>query len=131
MKKNTTKYLIGVGVIVFFAAIALTVSHTGASALSVNDVSSDPTAYTGVVTIVGIVAGVSQQDPSIIGMMDKKELQCTSPNCKKIYLPFKAKDYSAVRGDEVLVTGTFNPDQGGFLFIAESVKVVKNHNIGG
>ena len=132
MKKNIKTYL------VIFLALALSVtiafaviSGSGAAVLNVNEVAPDPAAFTGVITITGIVAGVSQQDPTIIGMMDKKELQCTSTNCNKIYLPFKAANYSAVRGDEVRITGQFVASMNAYLFMAEKVRVVKNHNIGG
>jgi hypothetical protein len=129
MKKNI-KYLLiiaGLGILLsgaFFMA-------GKATALSVNDVASDPAAFTGTITVSGVVAGVSQQDPTIIGMMDKKELQCTTPNCKKLYLPFKARNYSPMRGDEVRVTGRFEDTAGGPLFMADGVTVVKRHKIGG
>lgn len=132
MKKNRNKYLIIGGAVALVALILILVAGVGNSrALSVNDVGSDPAAFSGTITITGIVAGVSQQDPSIIGMMDKKELQCTTPNCNKFYLPFKASGYSPNRGDEVRATGSFAPAGGGYIFMADSVKVVKNHRIGG
>jgi hypothetical protein len=34
-------------------------------------------------------------------------------------------------GDEVLVTGSFVPAGGGVLFDAKSIKVLRNHQIGG
>lgn len=132
MKKNRKIYYSIVAAFAVIVAIAfVVVNRSDASALNVNDVGSDPAAFSGVITIIGIVAGVSQQDPTIIGMMDKKELQCTSPNCNKLYIPFKARDYSPLRGDEVRVTGSFVNMPGGYLFLADKIKVVKNHKIGG
>ena len=132
MKKNAKMYLVIIAATAILAVIAfVAVQRSGAAALSVNDVGADPSAYSGVITVTGIVAGVSQQDPSIIGMMDKRELQCTAPNCKKIYLPFRAVGYSPVRGDEVRVTGRFLPLSEGYIFMADNVTVVKNHKIGG
>ena len=46
-----------------------------ASALQVNQVAADPSAYSGAVTVTGIMAGTSPQDPAIFGMFDLKELQ--------------------------------------------------------
>jgi hypothetical protein len=132
MKKNTRMYLIIGGVGALIAAFAFLFANPGRThALNVNDVGSDPAAFAGTITVTGIIAGVSQQDPSIIGMMDKKELQCTTPNCKKIYLPFKASGYTPNRGDEVLATGRFIAEANGYLFMADSVKVVRTHRIGG
>lgn len=131
-KTNTKKQLTIIGTVAIVALIGLFFITPGKTdALGVNDVGSDPAAFTGAITITGIVAGVSQQDPSIIGMMDKKELQCTTQNCRKLYIPFKAPDYTPTRGDEVLVQGKFVTTADGYLFMADSVKVVKNHRIGG
>lgn len=102
-----------------------------ASALQVNQVTADPSAYSGTVTVTGIMAGTSQQDPSIFGMFDLKELQCTTPNCNKIYLPVRYQGTMPKPGDEVRVTGNFTQADGGFLFSASNVKVVRNHRIGG
>lgn len=97
----------------------------------VNDVGSDPAAFTGTITVTGITAGVSPQDPTIFGIMDKKELQCSSANCKKIIMPIRCQGKLPVLGDEVRVTGSFSNDGRGYLFTAAKVKVVKNHKIGG
>lgn len=129
MKKNIKYALIIAGIGIFFSVAFLIVNKT--TALNVNDVASDPAAFSGTITVTGVVAGVSQQDPTVIGMMDKKELQCTSPNCKKVYLPFKSQNYSAVGGDEVRVTGRFETSAMGYILMADSVIVVKNHKIGG
>ncbi|OGW38325.1 MAG: hypothetical protein A2010_09245 [Nitrospirae bacterium GWD2_57_9] len=129
MKKNIKYALIAAGVGIVLAAGFLMANK--ATALNVNDVASDPAAFSGTITITGVVAGVSKQDPSIIGMMDKKELQCTTPGCKKFYLPFKAQAYSPAPGDEVRATGRFETYAAGYIFVADSVTVVKNHKIGG
>lgn len=102
-----------------------------ANALQVNQVASDPSAYNGNITVTGIMAGTSQIDPSVFGMFDLKELQCTTPNCNKIYLPVKYQGAMPKPGDEVRVSGNFIKVEGGFLFTASNVKVVRNHRIGG
>ena len=121
-------------IMAFVAGIALTfvvINQLGAAALSVNDVGTDPAAYTGTITITGIMAGVSRLDPAVIGIMDKKELQCTTPNCNKLYIPVKVQGGLPRIGDEVRVTGSFVNMPGGYLFMADKVKVVRNHRIGG
>lgn len=102
-----------------------------ASALQVNQVGADPSAYSGTITVTGIMAGTSPQDPSVFGMFDLKELQCTTPNCNKLYLPVKYQGAMPKPGDEVRVSGSFIKTPGGFLFSASNVKVVRNHQIGG
>lgn len=106
-------------------------SKGSAKSFGVNDVSSDPTAYSGTITVTGIMAGVSQQDPTVFGIMDKKELKCTTPNCNKIYLPIRHRGKMPVLGDEVRATGSFVSEGGGFIFSAAKVDVLRNHRIGG
>ena len=102
-----------------------------ANALQVNQVGADPSAYSGTITVTGIMAGISQQDPSVFGMFDLKELQCTTPNCNKLYLPVRHQGAMPKPGDEVRVSGSFTKAGDGFLFTASNVKVVRNHRIGG
>ena len=102
-----------------------------ANALQVNQVASDPSAYSGTVTVTGIMAGTSPQDPSMFGIFDLKELQCTTPNCNKFYLPVKYQGAMPKAGDEVRIGGSFMQTSGGYIFSASSVKVVRNHKIGG
>jgi hypothetical protein len=102
-----------------------------ANALQVNQVASDPSAYSGTITVTGIMAGTSPQDPSVFGIFDLKELKCTTPNCNKIYLPVKHQGTMPKPGDEVRVSGSFMQSGGGYFFNATNVKVVRNHRIGG
>ena len=102
-----------------------------ASGLQVNQVAADPSAYSGTITVTGIMAGTSPQDPSIFGIFDLRELQCTTPNCNKIYLPIKYQGVMPKPGDEVQVSGAFVPVSGSYIFSATNVKVVRNHKIGG
>ena len=102
-----------------------------AGTLQVNQVASDPSAYSGTITVTGIMGGVSPQDPSVFGIFDLKELQCKAPNCNKIYLPVKYQGTMPKPGDEVQVSGSFTPISGSYIFSASNVKVVRNHKIGG
>ncbi len=102
-----------------------------ANALQVNQLASDPSAYSGTITVTGIMAGTSPQDPTVFGIFDLKELKCTTPNCNKIYLPVKSQGIIPKQGDEVLVSGSFLKTNDGLMFAAKSVKVVRNHKIGG
>ena len=126
------KYIIiAVAVVAGIALSYALVSKGGASALQVNQVAADPAAYSGAITVTGIMAGTSPQDPSVFGIFDIKELQCTTPNCNKIYLPVKHQGTMPKPGDEVRVSGSFVNTGSGYLFAASNVKVLRNHKIGG
>ena len=99
--------------------------------LHVNQVGADPLAYSGTITVTGIMAGVSNNDPGIFGIYDIKELQCTTANCNKLYVPVRHQGAMPEVGDEVRVTGSFSKVAQGIVFTAEKVKVVRNHKIGG
>jgi hypothetical protein len=101
------------------------------TALNVNDVSADPAAYSGTITVAGITKGFSQADASVFGIMDLKEKQCNSPNCSMPMLPVKFAGQLPALNAEVLATGQFVKAQGGYLFDASTVKVVRVHQIGG
>lgn len=128
MKRNI---IIAVAITAGIALSCVLFFRSGANALQVNQVGADPSAYSGTITVTGIMAGTSPQDPSVFGMFDLKELQCTTPNCNKLYLPVKYPGVMPKPGDEVRVSGNFINSGGGYLFSASSVKVVRNHKIGG
>jgi len=103
-----------------------------ADTLQVNQVAADPSAYSGTITVTGIMAGTSPQDPSILGIFDLKELNCTTANCNKLYLPVKYQGAMPKPGDELLISGSFmKMSDGGFIFSAASLKVVRSHSLGG
>ena len=127
--KKTAIAAIALTVVAIIGFIVITLGD--AKALNVNDVGNDPTSFKGTITITGIMGGVSQQDPSIFGIMDIKELQCTTQNCNKLFIPIKYQGQSPKLGDEVKVTGSFVQYPDGFLFSAQQLKIVRNHKIGG
>lgn len=127
MKKQ---YLIVAAGILLFASALIFTGTRDTRALNVNDVAPDPLAYTGVITITGIMAVVSKEDPNLFGIMDKSELQCTTPDCSKFYLPISYEGGTPAVGDEVVVSGRFTKEERGVVFIAETVKTLRNHNIG-
>ncbi len=102
-----------------------------APALQVNDVVSDPGAFSGNITVVGVVYAFAQADATVAGIMDKKELQCTTPNCKKTLLPVKIAGNLPKVGDEVRVSGTFTAAPWGQVLQAERVEVLAHHPLGG
>ncbi len=127
MKKHTLAAVIATAGMV----LMLLLSGCDSKALSVNDIASDPAAFSGTITITGIMAGVSPQDPRVFGIMDIKELQCTTQNCNKVIIPVTCRGKQPVPGDEVRLVGSFVNQGKGYLFAAEKVTVVRNHRIGG
>lgn len=126
------KYVyIAVALIVGVAVAFALTGNVDAKALNVNEVGADPSAFSGTITVTGIMAGTSQTDGSVFGIMDIKELQCRSANCNKIFIPVQYNGKHPVVGDEVKVTGSFKKLDGGYIFTGQSIKVVKNHKIGG
>jgi hypothetical protein len=111
-------------------AVVITTQGDG-DLLHVNQVGADPLAYNGTITVTGIMAGVSNSDPSIFGIYDIKELQCTTANCNKLYVPVRHQGAMPQVGDEVRITGSFSKVAQGVVFTAEKIKVVRNHKIGG
>lgn len=113
-------------------ALAVVITSQGdGDLLHVNQVGADPLAYSGTITVTGIMAGVSNSDPSIFGIYDIKELQCTTANCNKLYVPVRYQGAMPKVGDEVQVTGSFSKVAQGVVFTAEKLKVVRNHPVGG
>ena len=112
------------------AGVSLLSACNDAKALHVNEVGSDPTAYSGTITIVGVTKGFSTADTNVFGIMDLKEKQCNTPNCNMTMLPVKYQGPLPAIGDEVQVTGSFVQVQGGYLFAANDVKVVRHHQVG-
>lgn len=101
------RYLV---IIVFiFAGMALAGCSDNGKALSVNGAQSNPSAYQGTVTIAGIVAGVSRQDPKVFALMDMAEAKCNKPGCEKILLPVRYEGDTPKPGTAVQVTGSFTP----------------------
>lgn len=126
------KYLIIFTALAVGVAIAFAFSQQNKpNALTVSEVGADPAAYSGTITVSGIMAGVYRQDPTIFGVMDVKELQCKTANCNRVIMPVKYQGQQPVLGDEIRVTGNLVHSGQGYLFVAQNLKVVRNHKIGG
>jgi hypothetical protein len=133
MKK---KYIIALAAIII-AGAAFAGFSNGASKtiptkaiLSVNDIQADPTAYTGTITINGVVAGISQQDPQLLALLDTAEAKlCKIVTCATFYLSVKHGGNMPKKNDEVNVTGSFDPK--GRVFNASKVEVLRHLDLGG
>lgn len=128
MKK---KILIGVLLIMAAGFGIYQFTPTASSALNVNEVASDPGAYVGTITVAGVTSGFSPKDNTLFGIMDLKELTCTSTTCNKAILPIRFQGPLPSFGDEVRVTGTFVSEGNGYYFNSENVVVVQHHKLGG
>lgn len=102
-----------------------------APVFQVNDVVSDPGAFNKPLRLEGVVYAYAKGDPSIVGVMDKKELQCTTPNCNKALMAVKAPGTQLSIGDEITVAGAIVKESWGYILKADDVKVVTRHQLGG
>ena len=98
--------------------------------LSVTDIQADPAAYKGTITINGVVASISKQDPKLFGIIDTAEAKlCKILTCATFYLKVKNAGNMPKEGDEVNVTGSFG--EKGRVFNATKVDVLGHLNLGG
>lgn len=98
--------------------------------LSVNDIQADPAAYTGTITINGVVASISKQDPQLFAIIDTAEAKlCKIVTCATFYLPVKYAGNRPKEGDEVNAIGSFGDK--GRVFNATKVDVLGHLNLGG
>jgi len=100
------------------------------SVFQVNDVVSDPGAFSKPLTLEGVVYAYAKGDTSIVGVMDKKELQCKTPNCNKALLAVKAPGTQLAVGDEIKASGSIVKESRGYVLKADDVKVVARHKLG-
>lgn len=93
--------------------------------LSINDIQADPAAFTGTITLNGVVSGFSKEDPKLFALVDTAEVKlCRTVSCGRFYLPVKFDGPAPKPGDEVNVTGEFT--EKGQLFTAQKVEVLRN-----
>lgn len=97
--------------------------------LSVNDIQADPAAYTGSVTINGVVSSISKEDPKLFAIIDTAEAKfCKIVTCANFYLSVQYAGNRPKEGDEINVTGSFG--EKGRVFNATKVDVLRHLNLG-
>jgi hypothetical protein len=95
--------------------------------LSINDIQADPAAFTGTITVNGVISGFSKENPPTFALVDTAEVKlCRTVNCGRFYLPVKYDGPAPKPGDEVNVTGTFTGTGKGLLLSAQKVEVLRN-----
>jgi len=128
MKYSILKALV---CLTFVALVGITAGCKDSAVIfQVNDVVSDPGAFSKPLALEGVVYAFAKADPSIVGVMDKKELQCTTPNCNKALLAVKAPGTQLAVGDEIKVSGSIVKEDWGYVLKADEVQVITRHKIG-
>lgn len=131
------KYIIAFTAIVLIAGIGIINLSNGKTKttkkdgiLSVNDIQADPAAYKGIITINGVVAEISPQDPKLFSIIETLEAKlCKTTSCARFYLPVRYEGETPRVWDEVNITGSFA--EGGRVFAAKKVEVLGHINFGG
>lgn len=128
------KYIFALAAVIFIAAIAFTSFSNGETKtirtdgiLSVNDISSDPSAYKGTITITGVVADKSRfkVPANVFIIVETSEAKiCKITGCARFYLPVQFEDKMPQEWDEVNVTGSFA--EGKMPFVATKVDVLRH-----
>ena len=126
MKHSTFKVV----VYVLILAIMSLTAGCKEEVFQVNDIVSDPGAFSKPLTLEGIVYAYAKGDTSIVGVMDKKELQCTTPNCNKALLAVQTGSKRLAVGDEIKASGTITKESWGYVLKANQVDVIAKHNLG-
>lgn len=125
------KYIFGFGMIILIGVIAFSSFSNGKTRtikaggiLSVNDIQADPSAYKGAITVNGVVATLSKQDPKIFAIIETSEAKlCKQTGCARFYLPVRYEGTAPKVWEEVNVTGSFL--DGGRVFVATKVDVLR------
>lgn len=131
------KYIFAIAAIALLAGIGfISLSNEKTKAikkdgvLSVNDIQADPSAYKGTITINGVVAGISPQDPKLFAIIETSEAKvCKGTGCARFYLPVRYEGEAPKVWDEVNVTGSFA--EGGRIFVATKLEVLRHLDFGG
>jgi len=97
--------------------------------LSINDIQSDPLAFTGALTINGVTAVFSEDDPMVFGIKDTAELLfCRDLYCDAFTLParYVGDGPMPVLADEVDVVGSWGEYEGRFILEVTEISVKRN-----
>ncbi len=89
-------------------------------ALSVRGIKTNSSAYQGAVTIAGVVAMVSRNDPKMFVVMDLDDVKNNVPLPQRLYMPVRYEGSVPPVGEAVNITGSFT--EGLKYFAATSVK---------
>ena len=129
------KYILALTALILIAGIAFISLSNGKTKtiktggiLSVNDISSDPSAYKGAITITGVVADKSRfkVPANVFLMVETSEAKiCKQTGCARFYLPVKFEGKMPQEWDEVNVTGSFT-EGSGLLFVTTKVEVLRH-----
>ena len=128
MKYSILNVLVYVSILALFGLTAGCKEQV--SVFQINDVVSDPGAFSKPLIIEGVVYAYAKDDSSIVGVMDKKELQCKTPNCNKVLLAVKVPETRLEVGDEIKASGSIIKESWGYMLKADQVKVVTKHDLG-
>jgi len=117
MKKNVIVMTFIILAVVFFAGCRGN-STSAANIFSINDIQNDPLAFTGEITINGVVSELAQDNPAMFGIENPARRPC----CPAFVLPVEyiGNQPMPAIGDEVNVTGSWGDEIETNLFIFQA-----------
>ncbi|MEO0268941.1 MAG: hypothetical protein ABIN73_04275 [candidate division WOR-3 bacterium] len=134
--KLVTGIILAISVIIGIASTSSNSKGTRTKAvkkgkiLSINDIIADPYIYKGTITVTGVVADKSRFrkiPKDVFLMIETSEAKiCKTTGCASFYLPVKYEGEHPKEWDEVNVTGSFIEVEGGILFVAKKVEVLRH-----
>jgi cytochrome c-type biogenesis protein CcmE len=89
-------------------------------ALSVRGIKTDSAAYQGTITIAGVVAMVSRNDPKMFAVMDLDDVKNSVPLPQRLFMSVHYEGAIPAVGEAVTITGSFK--EGFKYFAATNVK---------
>lgn len=97
--------------------------------LTINDISADPFAYKGTITVTGVVAKTKEVQAPANGFLviDTSEAEtCKQTGCARFYLPVEYDGQKPTEWDVVNVTGTLSETGRSLSFTASKVEVQRH-----
>jgi len=122
-------FLLFIVLIIFSYSACSNNKNSQAFILSINDIQSDPLAFTGEIIINGVVSVFSPFDEKMFGIKDTAELLfCKNLDCGSFMLPVKYIGEGAMPklADEVNITGSWKEVEDGFIFEVTEIEVKRN-----
>ncbi len=90
------------------------------AAVSVSKFIENPSAFTGTVSVAGVISEIAAEEPRLFALMDIAESKCPTPGCRKPTIPVMSSIKPPKIGTKIVITGNVEP--GGRYFAADRLR---------